>query len=1709
MFAAAALCGFAPSGAAQTADFVWIEAQTTATANLKPKVEVWKNALLSGGDFAEISIDAAKVEAELPAEGVVWSYNFNLAKAGKQQIWNRIGGEWVRSPFEWRVDGGAWKTVSPDDLTSDLQELSQWNEIGWLQMGERDLAAGAHKLEIRLSKTLQTQGKDKDKTARVFYRSDALVVAPSFRPNGPFKPDETGRDANDEAAAKNVFQLPEPKTLGGRASVFLNGSWEVARHDEQMPKEVAAPITDFPAAPIWKAIAVPSDKNKARPDLVFAHRLWYRTRVNVPASQIGRSFGLKFPQNSLNTTIYVNGQFCGFGKNPQAPLQFDVTKGIKAGQNEIWVGIKDAWYGFSANPDDPMKLRRQFNRPIQSASGGWTDLSYPVWADFKSGILATPEFFVGGAVYAGDVFVKPSVKNKALNVEITLSNGGKTPASGQIAWQAVNAKSGEVEKTFAPQSFVAAPGDQVVNLSGAWENPKLWWPEANAQLYFLRASVNVGGQPIDVSDTRFGFREWSIDGINFKLNGQVWHGWADVFEAAGKENWLALYRKTNQRFARLWKNDAWQGMKPEEALNWFDENGIVIRRSGLMDGQAIGYQPTETDEEMRKRFPYPEGSKQFIKYDLFENWRDQEVAQVKGERNHPSIQIWSIENEWTFIATQNLGLRDAWDPFVAKVSDAVLAVDPTRPTMIDGGGALKSNSMPVYGDHYVFGSGGGLNAYPDLAYQPNVKAGGRGTTEWDRKKPRYIGEDVFAAGHDTKYSYFGGEAVFIGQQAAKPGVGKAMNVLLQGYRWAEYGAVQFWQTQNVASGQYLSYAPMAVFMRQWDTTFGSGEPAKRTFGIFNDTFHTREPIAFSRTLMLGGKKIWSKTTSHTVLPGQNLKFDEVLAIPTVAARQEGTLLLTLSVGGQEMFRDEKSVSVLPPLGAIAAAKVGPQAKLKIETRALAQVKTQTKAPVSSPKAPAKIKTPFALSAAQLLVFDPNGSASAFLKRVGQPFTALNSLENLSGAAKVLVVGKDALSPQEATSTRLAVYALSGKRVVVLEQTNPLKYAALPADIAAQNNQGRTAFLEDSTHPTLRGLQNADFFTWGDDEVVYRNAYLKPQRGARSLVQVDDNLKNSALLEIPVGKGIMLLSQLVVGEKSASEPVAAQLMWNLLDYAATYKQEYRAVATAISDPQTQKALDVLGLQATKVAGPLQALSDSGVKTALVSATPANLKILAANLAKVKAFNAAGGTLVLCGLTPEGLGDYNKIVGFDHMIRPMRRERVSFPPLKDPLMSGLSLSDVVLYSNESIFGYQSGKYVASDTFSYLVDFDEVAPFATFKNPFYENMVNGMTNADGWKYIVNVPSSERNYEMTFPKAQEISEFTWVGNAFYNLTTRVDLEFDGKEKISFPTAPNTEPQTFEIKPSKTGRVITVINAETTDLPGKNGTIGVDNIYLKARRSPQFYQSVKPMLNIGGLMHYPRGAGGIVLNNILFQETEANPENAGKKRTMLAGILRNLKAPFAGAKTILAGANLTYSPVDISKQANQYRTEKGWFGDSKFTFEALPTGKQTFAGVEYEIYDFPTSPVPTAIMLGSGGIPNNPPTEVKGIPVDRKADALFFLHTMRLDQRLSDDDRKKERSFETARYVVNYADGKSEVVPIIAEVDIDDFKQKSPQALPGAQLAWASKYQGTEFWATAYAKQWNNPRPDVEIRSVDFQYGAQKRGVPVLLAITAATAAK
>ena len=883
------------------ANLVWVEGEAPASvtpASVKPAIEdVGRPQYLSGGKWLHLNIEGGDVVKSVPQEGIVLTYALTTSQAGDYAAWDRVGYERVRSPFEWRMDGGAWAMVKPDADTVDVEELQTWNPVAWLSLGHQTLTAGPHTLQIRLSRTKDEKGND----AKIVYASDALCLTTNpFHPDGPNRLGDLGAVSEaDRAAAAHVFTLAVPDGAAQTATP-LKGDWQVAADDEAVTDDRLGPIKAAPAVGDlnWHALPVPGDRNTARPELTYVHRYWLRTRVEVPADLTGRSFYLHVPSENMIATVFVNGHPCGWTKTPYAAWDCDITQAVEPGQvNEVWVGIKDAFYGL-ANDEN---ARRPQYVPYDFWHYNTTNqLDMPVLSHYETGLLLTPSLVVAGRVYTSDVFAIPSVKNKALGLEVTVHNPTGQAMTVSVANRVVPMEGGPAAKTFAPEEVsVPAGQDATVRLSARWADAKLWWPDSPTQ-YNVVTTLSVAGQAVDERTTKFGFREWGWSGPQFTLNGVPWHGRADLagYGRADAEA-VALWRKHGQTMQRVWAEGVYGGKEMPDALDFFDAQGVPVRRTGIFDGEgANGFYSITRNV----------GGKDVPNQALFDNWRQQLAAWAKGQRNHPSIFIWSMENEITFINAHVFGLDKVTTVEMKQGADMLAALDPTRPQMTDGGNALLDESLPVYGGHYMQP---GLDTLPEGAYD---KAAFVHRQVWPitQAKPILLGEDFFANGVDpADLATVGGESAFVGKAESHPAIGLAARMLSEGYRWNGVN-FHFW-FGGETDLQYPAWQPTAVLCRQWDWTFGSHQNVTRTLGIFNDT-HDAAPITLTCALTVGGRQIARTSRAYAVPPGGDQKFDVTLPMPAVTARQEGTWTLTLTRAGKQVYRDVKVVSVLPVLG---------------------------------------------------------------------------------------------------------------------------------------------------------------------------------------------------------------------------------------------------------------------------------------------------------------------------------------------------------------------------------------------------------------------------------------------------------------------------------------------------------------------------------------------------------------------------------------------------------------------------------------------------------------------------------------------------------------------------------------------------------------------------------------------------------------------------
>lgn len=1662
----------------------------------------WGNRnVISGGELLHITLSEAEAGRYVPDTGLIVHRNFEVKEAGTYEIWARIGYEWVRSPFDWCLNDGPWTNIPPDLPTIDVQPIQVWNELGWLRLAEGvRLNAGRHRIAFRHLVPKKRDGNPD----RILHMLDAVCVyGGAFQPFGKWAPDQDHRSEKDRAAESQIFDLNLNPGPDGRAWTMLNGLWQYAPWGEtQFPITEQTRLKPVEALPDlsklrWFAYEAPGAIDERLPEQAYTHRYLLRTRVRVPRDAAGRGIFLDVQNSTLIVSVFVNGRFAGSTDIFHAPWQIDLSPHIRAGHvNEIVLAIKGAYYSLNPTTDreaDGVGQRRYWNLPremLETNSGAGSKHDYPIAFDCRTGLLAPASLVVAGPVYASDVFVIPM--EGRLGLETTLFNPTSSSAALQVDNEVVSwneGRGGQAELRFPTQRLTLAAGEsRTIRLDQQWANPRLWWPDQ--PFLYLAHTVVRSPRGVDTKQTRFGFRTFDWSTSEFRINGVPWQMWADLttYSADPREQTRFARERSHANHTRYWHKGGLGSMTRREAMEHFDETGMLVRSSGTFDGQLANYGAGLLEEK-------PDGTR-VAKQPFWDNWRRQLAAWVREERNHPSIYVWSVENEIAFINSHNLGLWREVEPELTRGVREVMHIDPTRPAMVDGGNALRDESLPVNGAHYTEFMNVAFRDFPDAAYTLehflDPARPQRGAWRKVPGRPIFGGEIYFAEGYDlADFATIGGERCFIGRLETYPARGLFAKMLSEGYRWAGYSAFHFWLAiPESETWNWNSWNPVALFCRQWNWTWGADTEITRTLKLFNTTSNDA-PIEASWEFRIGDQRIAGETREFRLPCGGATEFNVAFRVPSLDAPAKGVFVLRAARGGQEVFREEKLVRILVP--------------------------------AKRPNPP--------IRPGEMAVLDPSGKLTAFLKQRGIPFTAVTDPENLPATARVLVVGPDGVTPDRSTDPVWLSLAAEGRKVVLLDQSHPLVYRALPGDYQPSDYVGRIAFPEDMSHPVFDGLTPADFFTWGNDHVIYRKVYRKGTSGGRSLVQCDFRLSHSAMIESEVNDGLLLISQLAIGDKLAREAVAQQMLLNILHRAAVHKPVRRVVKAVLPDGDRRwELLRQMKVQLSKVDSLEEALR--GESLLVVDAKPDHLRALAERLRDVEAFQDRGGWLMLWGLEPDGLPFFNKIVRHEHLIRPFETERVVIRYPSDPLASGITLRDVVMDTGRQLYPWMALKAPDRDAFRYVVDHDDIAPFAKFPDGLVmgkgkarpggdhepRNLVNGFTSDDDWVFTYTTILDEGHstrMPLELAREEELESLIVRPSRLYNPVTRLRIYFDDDPEPLEATLPVRDtPVNEEI--ALGGRRAKRVTIEIAGWAqrGDRNIVVLDNVWIIARRPESYRQRVSSLLNVGALMAYRRGKGGILLNQVHIAEREVNPDNAEKKARIVRALLTNLGAEFEGARVEVARERFEYHPIAIPDHAfNIYRDQRGqpsWPGGGDLS--SLPAGRRKLAGVEFQLVDFATSPVPSAIALGGEGSPVSVDA-VKGMPVGARADALFFLHTFhpgsavpywRADvEEAAKHNRELPRPPRAITYRVVYEDGSNADIPVLFSKHISAWNDQSPAPLPGADLAWTEQRPDGSS-ASVWLMRWTNPHPEKVIKEVDFiRVERWDLGTPILFAIT------
>ena len=1686
-----------PSSGNQTT-CIWLEAERYAECNFEhfEVSNMGKPQLLSGGHWLMRGMDPKEVDKLVPEEGLLLKYDVTAGSGGPYDLWARIGWFTARADFEWRLNNGPWHRVPNTYATINLMKLGFFCEVSWARLGEVSLMPGNNRLEILYPKVA-------DPKERMLVAIDCLAfVDGPFSPEGPFKPGETYDDEVDRKARRHVFEMP-PAVGPGRVHAELSGLWEVARYDDpNMDKDTYVPVSSLPNpeayALRWMGFEVPGSPWH-KPPLVFGHRLIYRTRVFVPPEHEGRAFELHFSGTNWIVSVFVNGHLAGTHRGVWVPWDLDVSPFVKTGQvNELALAIKGTYYALDAKAmGGDGRISGHRNRPLDRKT--WTRWVAPMYPSVKGdgdgyeyGIVNRVTLVSLGSVYTDDIFIQPSVSERKLANEVTLCNTTGRPRTVKVTCEAIADSSGDVEKVFKSLQVTLLPRSvRTVTLAGPWEAPTLWWPQPDPHLYRLRTTLSEGNRTIDIHEQLFGFREVTVRDTGIYINGvrrNFWN-WVDIH--AGRieapEDWARMWREDKSRFMRFshGRRITQKLTSREERLEFYDRHGIPGRLCTMIDGMFITFNLGQRTRDKNNK------PLLIVNELLWENFREHMAQVAKAYRNHPSVIFYQVENELVYINGMNIygGYLDTIEELMSQVCEAGRRQDPTRPYTVGGGGDL-SGKLEINCPHYPHAP---FDYYPENAYTLDHYAEKIKRWPWDRTKPWIAGESCFA--NELAFgAYVGGDDVFRGIDAAKAGKARFLRMLYGGYRWA--GVAGFFPWDNLWNYEDARkvFDDLYIVPRKQTSRLFAGQCNELLFKVMNDTLCSA-PITLTWSYAIDGRIIAGETVTLGIEPGFGEEHTIAIDAPRTQQRLDGLLTLKASQEGGGAYVDERQVPVLPRISTL-----------------------QTDVHV--------------------YVLDRTGALSRFLRTTGLAFQAIDDLGELGTSGGLLLVGHDTLTPDEAFGTGLLRFAAAGGKAVVLEQENAPAGAALPAPIKTTPHFGGYAHPQALGTSVYRDLAKADLIDWAGDHPTYKNVYLKPTQGGKSLAECGGSLEFSPLIEVPCGEGVIVLCQLRVAAKLGVDPAADVLVRNLIGVYSAYKpRSGRLAVVADSDGLLVQKVRDCGVLTETVADIGEALDAARFKVALIQATEKNLRTLAASRAETTAFQQAGGWIVMAGLEPDGMDLFNRLVAGQFMLRPFRVERVTLENPSYALAATLGNRDVALLSPKEIM---HGRYwVSGNTFSYVIDNQDFAPFTqppgapadpfeygpTFDDHDPFNFVNGMFSSDFWRYIqqIWIPESgpaPLTFKLRRPDVVETIKI-WNNETYWTIKD-MDVYFDGKvDETVHVTLPDSRDLTVVELPEPV-RVDESITLEITSW--RERPLGRPDLKLVGIDNVQFLRPKPPgnavfLDNVGGLVAFPRHSGGVFLCQLKFIPDEPRPENADKKLRILSVLLHNMGVGSRSTRDVaVPGVNVRFTPVNIQEYCNAYLSRRderaGWFGDREQDLAGLPRGRGRFADVTYHVVDYPTAPIGDCIILGADrahprGVRDKEAT-VTGIKIGRKADLLYSLHTAHVAKPI--DDRERRQMLDNRRpfvrpvafkYVLHYADETTAEIPVVLEEHIDHWLREGPRPLEAAQVGWSRPVAPeTRERAVLYSMQAANPRPNVEIETMDVAR-TSTRATPAIVAVT------
>lgn len=372
---------------------------------------------------------------------------------------------------------------------------------------------------------------------------------------------------------------------------------------------------------------------------------WYRKKLDIPATDIGKSIFLEIDGAMSYAIVWLNGKLVGGWPYGYTSWCLDLTPYILPGdENQLAIRL-----------DNPNHSARWY------PGGGiyrnvWLTKTNPVHVDRWGTFVTTRDV---------------SAVSATINLEVTVENKSDENATIKAITQIFaldtnGNKTGNAVASFEPLTMTVPTGEKN-KVAGAvvLKNPKLWGPPPTQlpNRYVAVTTLWQHKKAIDQYETRFGIRVFHFDperGIfvndeHIQIKGVNLHhdlgALGAAFNSRAAERQLEILREMGCNAIRTAHNPP-----APELLELTDRMGFLV-----VDEIFDVWEQKKTPLDFHLIFP---------------DWHEPDLrAFVRRDRNCPSVIMWSFGNEVGEQYTDPDGAALA-----KRLHDIIKEEDPTRPT---------------------------------------------------------------------------------------------------------------------------------------------------------------------------------------------------------------------------------------------------------------------------------------------------------------------------------------------------------------------------------------------------------------------------------------------------------------------------------------------------------------------------------------------------------------------------------------------------------------------------------------------------------------------------------------------------------------------------------------------------------------------------------------------------------------------------------------------------------------------------------------------------------------------------------------------------------------------------------------------------------------------------------------------------------------------